>query len=189
MRELLRALFSAALCLSLTIGCVSAYPGKDDVAGSTVYFLRDDLHERWCGYSSESRFQKQVQSVVARFAGGADFSDDRILMLHISETDESGDWAVYDVYTFDAEGKLHRLERTMYIMGIKEQQFFLIRNGKATKQRQLGPGKAAQKFVNWFKAPPVMVSLEGAPFSVLIGTKRPQVLSNGELCFPIEGHR
>ncbi len=177
---------------TVSLGCAFAQSNENSKAGKTIYFLKDDSHKQWCGYASESRFKAQIQALAAMIVGGADYSDGRVSTLHFTETDETGDWAVNDTYTLNESGVPESLKRTINILpeGTSEEQFFLIQNGKAIKQRStyrdLSTGKPTQKRVDWFKGPPVMTKLETSPFSTLIGSKRMEVMSKGETCIRME---
>lgn len=164
---------------------------RGDESGTTrmtVYFLRDDSHKQWCGYASESQFKAQIQSLQALTVGGANYEDGHLSTVRVTETDETGDWAVNDEYTFDKSGKIQTLKRTINILpeDNSEEQFFIIRNEKAIKQRstyrELSTGKATRKTVNWFHAPPVVTKIEAFPFSLLIDSKRIEVWSKGSAC-------
>jgi hypothetical protein len=176
----------AAVFLSL----VFADSSEEQVNGNAVYFLRDDSHRQWCAYASESRFKEQIQPLRALVVGAANYANGRLLALHLTQTDETGDWAVNDEYTCDKSGKIETLRRTINILpeDSSEEQLFVIHNGRALKQssvhRELRSGKASQRSVNWFKAPPVMTDIEAFPFSALIGSRRGDVWSGGSVCVP-----
>jgi hypothetical protein len=180
------------VAVTLSLGWAFAQSGENGITGKTVYFLKDDSHKQWCGYASESRFKAQIQALAAMVVGGADYTDSRISTVHVTETDETGDWEVYDEYTTDKNGKLESLKRTINILPEhnSEEQLFLIQNGKAIKQRStyhaLGMGKTPQKSVDWFKAPPVVTRIAAFPFSALIGSKRTEVWSKGAACIHME---
>jgi hypothetical protein len=177
---------------TLFLGLAFAQTHENGITGKTVYFLKDDSHKQWCGYASESRFKAQKQALAPMVLGGADYTDSRISTVHVTESDETGDWEVYDKYTADKSGKLESLKRTINILPEhnSEEQLFLMQNGKAIKQRSifhaLGMGRTPQKSVDWFKAPPVVTSIGAFPFSALIGSKRTEVWSKGTACIHME---
>lgn len=169
-------------------GLTFAQTGAD--GGKKVYFLNDDSHKQWCGYASESRLRAQVQALGAMIVGGVDYKNGRVSSIHVTETDETGDWAVNDEYTFDEKGMIHGLTRTIDIIpeDNSEEQTFLIQNGKAIKQRsthrELHTGKPTPKTVDWFKAPPVITDIKAFPFSALIIGNRQAMLPTDEVCIP-----
>ena len=185
--RIMRILIAATLFL----GWAFAQSGENGMIGKTVYYLKDDSNKQWCGYTSESRFKAQIQALAARVVGDTEYADGRILTVHLFETDETGDWGVYDEYSASKSGELRGLKRTINILPehVSEEQVFLIQNGKAIKQRStfrdLDTGKPIQKSVDWFKAPPVVKGIDAFPFSALIGRKRIEVWSKGEVCIPV----
>ena len=184
--RLMRILAITTVFLSL----VFAQNGEKRTSGIAVYFLRDESHKQWCAYATESRFEVQIQALSAVVVGGADYVDGRLSLVRVTETDETGDWAVNDVYTYNKSGQIKSLKGTINILpeDSSEEQLFVIENGRVVKQqsvyRELRTGKASQKSVNWFKAPPVITTTGAFPFSDLIGSKRNEVRSKGTVCIP-----
>jgi hypothetical protein len=181
-------LIRISIATTLFLSWAFAQSGANRVTGKAVYFLEDDLHKQWCGYASQSQFKAEVQSLKAMVVGGADYANGRVSRVRVTETDETGDWAVNDEYTFDKNERIQTLKRTTNILpeDTSEEQLFLIENGKAVKQRstyrELRTGKATQKTVDWFHAPPVITNIRAFPFSPLIGSKRFEIWSKGEAC-------
>lgn len=155
-----------------------------------IYFLKDDTHGQWCGYANESRMKAQVQPLQPSIVGKVQYTDRRVSAVRVTETDETGDWAVNDEYAFDGSGKLRALKRTIDILpeDASQEQLFVIMNGKVNLQRtvrhELRSGKPTQKHVDWFEPPPIITSLQNFPFSALIAGKRRTVWSTGEVCIP-----
>jgi len=184
--KLMRILAITTVFLSL----VFAQNGEKRTPGVAVYFLRDDSHKQWCAYATESRFKVQVQALTAVVVGEADYVDGRRSFVRVTETDVTGDWAVNDEYTYNKSGQIKSLKRTINILpeDSSEEQLFVIENGRAVKQqsvyRELRTGKASQRSINWFKAPPVVTTTGAFPFSALIGSKLNQVRSKGTVCIP-----
>jgi len=182
----IRNLVMATVFLSLAL----AQSSEKGVTRNAVYFLKDDSDKQWCAYASESRFKAQIESLKAVVVGGASYSDGRLLTVRVTETDETGDWAVNDEYTCDKSGKIQTLRRTINILpeNSSEEQFFVIEKGRAVKQRsvyrELRTGKATGKSVNWFEAPPVITATEAFPFWPLLGARRDEVWSRGSVCVP-----
>lgn len=125
---------------TLLLGLAFAQRGADLNTGTKVYFLNDDSHKQWCGYASESRLKTQIQTLRAMIVGEADYKNDRVYAIHITEVDETGDWAVNDEYTdeytLDESETIRSLKRTINIIpeDNSEEQLFLIKNGKVIKQ-------------------------------------------------------
>jgi hypothetical protein len=158
--------------------------------GKAIYFLRDDPHGQWCGYASESRLKLQIQPLKAMVVGKVDYSDGRVSVVHLTETDETGDWAVSDEYTLDENGEVRGLKRTINILpeDTSEQQMFVIEKGKATKRRttyrDLRTGRPTHKSADWFEPPPVITNLRAFPFWTLIVGNQQLVWSNEVFCVP-----
>jgi len=181
--QLTRILIAANLFLS----CALAQSGAD---AKTIYFLEDESHMQWCGYANESRFKAQVQSLMAMVIGGADYTSGRLSTIHVTEADQTGDWAVNDEYTLGVDGRIRSLKRTINIIpeDNSEEQLFVVKNGKAIKQRsvhrELQTGRPTKNTVNWFHASPVITEIKAFPFSALITEKQEDVRSAAEVCIP-----
>lgn len=172
----------------MLVGWACAQIGASGSAGNAVYFLKDDVHRQWCGYARESRFKVQVQPLRAMVVGKVDYTNGRVSAVHVTETDETGDWAVNDEYALDSSEEVKTLKRTINILpeDLSEEQLFVIENGKAVQQRNnhrdLRTGKPTQRSVSWFEPPPVITSLQAFPFSPLVVGKQQAVWSGGEFC-------
>jgi hypothetical protein len=174
------------------LGVALAQSGVNPDTGKKVYFLNDDSHNQWCGYASESRLKAQVQTLRAMVVGGVDYKNGRVSVVHVTEADETGDWAVNDEYTFDENEKIRNLKRTINIIpeDSSEEQLFVIESGKAIKRRSthraLRTGKPiqAQNTPDWFEPPPVITELKAFPFATLISGRQQAVWSTGEVCIP-----
>ena len=177
------------IATTLLLGLALAQRDVELDTGKKVYFLKDDSHKQWCGYSSESLLKTQVQVLMAMVVGAVDYKDDRVSAVHVTEVDETGDWAVNDEYTLDAN-EIQSLKRTINIIpeDNSEEQLFRISNGKAIKQqstnRELRTGKPTQNTVSWFKSPPVITEIKAFPFATLITGKQHAVWSTGAVCIP-----
>jgi hypothetical protein len=162
--------------------------GATQITGTTVCFLKDDLHKRWCGYASESQMKAQVQSLGAMVVGCVEYTNGLISAVRVTEVDETGDWAVNDEYALEKNETIKALKRTINILpeNTSEEQQFLIERGQAVKTRstyrELRTGKIIQESVDWFQSPPVITDIRSFPFSNLIGDKRFEIWSKGKAC-------
>jgi hypothetical protein len=115
--------------------------------GSKVFLLEDAGKNQWCSYLSESTWKAKVQEVGAMTVGTLIYSNDHMAQIEVTETDESGDWTVYDHYFFDDHGQLVKLTRLLNVLPDDRSvsQTFSISNGRATKtatsEKQLSTGK------------------------------------------------
>jgi len=161
-----------------------------DTGTRTIYYLQDAAHKQWCGYSSEARMKSQIQPLRSMILGKAEYENDRVSKILVTEADETGDWAVNDEYAVSGNGKIQSLKRTINIIpeDISEEQQFVIENGKPVKQRsalrELRTGRPTQKSVDWFQPPTIVISINGFPFSGLLLSKKEAIWLNGELCVP-----
>jgi hypothetical protein len=180
-----------ATTAALFLGWAFAQGGPGGTTeGKTVYFLKDSAHKQWCAYASESQLRTQVQSLRAMVVGGVDYVGGRVSAVHVTQSDETGDWAVNDDYSVDEAGKIQRLRRTINILpeDNSEEQVFLLASAtpflQSSTHRELRTGKPTQKTVGWFHAPPVVASLRAFPFAALIGGGRQDAWANGTACVP-----
>ena len=188
MREM--RLMPLSITAILLLGGAFAQSSANRPKGRVLYFLKDNTHRQWCGYGNESQFKAQIQSVGAMVVGRVDYTNGHVSAVHVTQADETGDWAVNDEYSLDDHEKIRTLKRTINIIpeDTSEEQLFLISNGKAIKRRsiyrELRTGKQTQKSVDWFESPPVITDLPAFDFSALVVGKRQAVWSNGEACVP-----
>lgn len=179
---------------ALVVSWLFAQSGASHSAGSSIYFLKDDLHERWCGYASESRFKTEVQLLRAQVVGKTDYMNGRVSVVHVTITDESGDWAVNDDYTLDNNQNVRSLKRTINILpeDTSEEQLFVMEKGQPHRQRSayrdLRSGQSTRKRVDWFQAPPIITELTNFPFGALIFESQYRIWTSGQECVS-EGRR
>ena len=172
------------------LNLVFAQSAPDQKTGKLLYFLKDDLGQQWCGYANESQFKAQIKERTAFVVGDADYADGRMVRVRVTETDETGDWLVNDDYSFSSDGNIESLKRVINILpeDSSEEQLFIIKNGRAIKQRsshhKLRNPKESQKPVDWFQEPRVITSPADFPFADLIGSKREAVWAQGSVCLP-----
>jgi len=180
------SLVMATVVLNLAFGP----SGQNQKAGKTLYFLKDELSQQWCGYSSETEFKAQVQERSAYVVGGADYADGHIVAVRFTQADDTGDWTVNDEYTLNTYGNITSLKRMIHIVSddSSEEQRFIIKNGKVVPKssvlRKLHLGSASQKSVSGFDAPRVITTTTDFPFWELMGSKGDAVWSKGSVCVP-----
>ena len=118
----------------------SALAQTTHTARATIYFLGDESQRRRCGYGDASQWRDQARALGGSpVAGEVDYVDGRVSAVHVSETDESGDWAVSDECNAGGNGTLQRLKRTINIIpeDNSEEQVFLLASGTATADATL----------------------------------------------------
>ena len=151
----------------------------------SLYLLEDD-HGRWCGFRTERLWTAEKASAAT--SARVDYANGRVAFVYMSKPDESGDWTTYDKYTFDKNEILSSLERTMDIIavGIKEEQLWTIKNGRAVEQKHTSRDLMTNKVVpdqNMLNpSPDIITSGKTFPFWPLVRDKWPEVISKGRVC-------
>ncbi len=82
-----------------------AQPELKKASNLKLYFLTDS-NNRSCVYSSESKWESEVQSRRALDVAQVDYVNDRINLICVTKADEAGDWTVYDTYSLDKDERL-----------------------------------------------------------------------------------
>jgi hypothetical protein len=154
---------------------------------SKVFLLEDAGNNQWCSYLSESTWKAKVQEAGATTVGTLIYSNDHLSQIDVTETDESGDWTVYDHYFFDEHGRMVKLSRLLNVLpGDRSvSQTFSIRNGKAekisTSEKQLSNGKPVTKPAgDWLPDVAIDTNLDMFPFSALLN--RPGLRTSARSC-------
>jgi len=157
---------------------------------SKVFLLEDAGNNQWCSYTTESTWKAKVQEVGAMTVGTLAYSNDHLSQIDVTETDESGDWTVYDHYFFDDHGQLVKLSRLLNVLpGDRSvSQTFSISNGKAEKitssEKQLSNGKPVTKPAgDWLPDVAIQTAPKMFPFAALLS--RPGMRSSPKSCVTI----
>jgi hypothetical protein len=118
------------------------------------------------------------------------YSNDHLSKIDVTETDESGDWTVYDRYFVDDHGQLVKLSRLLNVLpGDRSvSQTFSISNGKATKiattEKQLSTGKpVTPPKGDWLPDVPIETATKMFPFSALL--RRPGLRTSSKSCVKV----
>ena len=165
---------------------------KVDTVSDKALYIANDLEneERWCAFSKESDWKSASESLKSLTVARVEYKGDRIAEIYVTERDEAGDWTVYDAYSLDESEKPQSLKRTMNVIpgDRSEEELWLIKDGRATKQRSTSHSLSTLKPVDptpiIFPEVPIVRSLQGFPFWRLIRDKRREVLSKGRACIP-----
>jgi hypothetical protein len=176
---------SLLILLPLAVG--AAY-GFSQTEQKTVRLLEDPDTRQWCAYSNESIWNMDVQSLAASSVGGLIYEDGRLIQIIWTQSDESGDWTVFDRYFVDHNGQPERLERITNVLpgdrSVKD--VFLITGGKLSRRSRavssLSTNKAAQLGSTWLPNIPVRVATKNFPFSMFIGRTMPS--NSRKTCLP-----
>jgi hypothetical protein len=157
---------------------------------SKAFLLEDAGNNQWCSYLTEATWKAKVQEVGAMMVGTLIYSNDHLSQIDVTETDESGDWTVYDHYFFDDHGEIVKLTRLLNVLpGDRSvSQTFSISNGKAektaTSEKQLSDGKPVTTPAgDW--VPDVAIRTESRMFPFAALVSRPGVRSSPRSCVKI----
>jgi hypothetical protein len=147
-----------------------------------IFFLKDKAHHQWCGYKSESEWPRQMVPIPPLIVGGAEYENNRLSLVHVSEVDETADWRVYDDYVVNKNGDLESLKREISIIPghVNEEEIWIIKNGVAIQQGPKTDPNSRPVLLNV----PVITKLRSFPFWPLLRDKRQEVLSKGQACAP-----
>jgi hypothetical protein len=177
-------------CTLLLHAGIASAPAK----ASKVFLLEDAGNNQWCSNISEPTWKTKVQETGAMTVGAVIYSNDHLAEIDVTETDESGDWTVYDHYLFDDHGQMVKLTRLLNVLpGDRSvSQVFSIRNGKAkktgTSEKQLSSGKpvGAPKG-DWLPDVTIEADPKMFPFSALLS--RPDLRTSPMSCVKVPAAR
>lgn len=176
-----------AFCLIL-----QSHPASAQSKAAKIFFLEDTRNSQWCAFHSEATWKAAVESARAMTVGTLIYSGKHLSQIFLTETDESGDWIVYDHYLVDSHGRIVKLSRTINVLPGDRSvlQTFSIGGGKVTKisttAKQLGTGKTliSPKPV-WLPEVPIETSIRMFSFASLI--RRPGLRTATRTCVHASG--
>ncbi len=164
--------------LAIFAGCfllIQPSSASAPTQASKLFLLEDANNNQWCSYLAESTWKARVQQVGAMTVGTVAFSNGHLSQIDMTETDESGDWTVYDHYFFDDHGQLVRLSRLLNVLpGDRSvSESFSISKGKATKtatsEKHLSTGKpTTSPTADWLPDVSIVTAANMFPFSALL---------------------
>jgi hypothetical protein len=158
-----------------------------------LYLFEDIEHHQWCAFGEKSIWQDAVNKISALRVGTVDYIDDHIAAIDMTEESESGDWVVYDHYSFDEDGILSKLNRTINVLPGDQsvKSVFVIHNNKAKKRStvalKLSTGNPVSRSKEWLPHIPIITNAQAFPFSPLIDAKqfKIQISSQSRMCMPV----
>lgn len=122
------------------------------------------------------------------------YLDDHLSQVDVTETDESGDWTVYDHYFFDERGQIVKLTRLLNVVpGDRSvSQTFSIGHGTATKiassEKRLSNGKpVTSPGGDWLPDVTIETKPKMFPFAALLSC--PGLRSSPRCCVKISVSR
>lgn len=183
MRTLSRVILATVLLVLF-----SGYLSGKGKAGK-VFLLEDRRSNEWCGYKDEAAWNAAVQEAGAMTVGTLTYSGGRLSKIDVTETDETGDWLVYDQYFLNDRGRIVRLSRMINVLPGNRSvvQTFSIRDGKVTRTgttvKDLSTGRplTSSKPV-WLPDLPIRTERRAFPFWSLL--RRVDLGAANKSCVP-----
>ena len=121
--------------------------------------------------------------------GMLSYFDGRLTQIDETETDESGDWMVFDNYFLDDQGQIVKLTRLINVLpGDRSvQQMFAINDGRANKtattEKLLSTGKRLRTpNQEWLPDLPIRIGTKFFPFHRLL--ELPGLTDKAQVCAP-----
>jgi len=151
-----------------------ALSARSPVQSRTVYLLDDAVHHQWCLFASELPWRSAVRAASATRVATAEYDQEHVISLNVTEEDGAGDWTVYDRYSLDRSGKLQMLRRTINVLPGERsvEQLYSIRSGKVVlvhrTVRDLSTGRPASLSGTWLPKLPITTKLAPFPFYSLL---------------------
>jgi hypothetical protein len=181
----MRCLCSASLVsFCLMIHLASCF---GQTKASRVYVLEDRGNDRWCAFDNQKAWSSEVQRTEAMVVGTLTYSDSNLSQIDVTETDQSGDWIVYDHYFLNDHRQIVKLSRTINVLPGDRSvvQTFSISNGRPSKegetQKELSTGKIlTSPETVWLPELGIATDIKKFPFSSLL--KTPGLGTTGKTC-------
>lgn len=110
-------------------------------------FLLQESSDQWCSYIDQNEWKGAVRASGAMVVAELRYSQDKLTEIDVTETDESGDWTVFDHYFLDTDNNLKKLSRLINVLPGDRSvlETFSIADGKtkkiSTEAKQLSTGK------------------------------------------------
>ena len=146
-----------------------------EVEAPRLYLLEVPKTHQWCTYASQSVWNAAVQKTGSAKVAELTFRGDRMSVISITETDESGDWMVFDRYLLDELGRPYKLFRTLNVLSGDRSviEAFSLSEDKVTKlstrSKQLRTGRNVPPSEDvWLPHIPIARRLNMLPFSDLL---------------------
>jgi hypothetical protein len=157
---------------------------------SRLFLLEDTQKKQWCSFNDEARWTALVQSLSAENVATLTYSNDSLIEIHVTQTDQTGDWTVFDSYSIDSHANLAKLSRLINVLpgDWSVRQTFSIEGGKATKTastvKRLSTGEiVSSPKIDWLPDLSIITKLNLFPFSGLL--HRPGLRESNENCVKI----
>ena len=146
----------------LLLACLLPTQTTSKVVPVKLFFLDDADHSTWCVYANESSWKDAVEKTGADNVATAEIADFKAITIQFTQSDETGDWMVFDEYTVGRDDSMVGLSRRINVLPadrtIEENTRFKRRSGQdeqcdevsyhqqnTTERRPLEPRSAGPK--------------------------------------------
>jgi len=133
-------------------------------------------------------WKADVDSLESMTVASLRFVDGHVSAIDFTETDETGDWIVYDRYTFEPSGRLLRLERRTNLATVDRGilETFVLKGDKVTRtnisQRSLRTDAPLPSKNVWTPNLPVRKAVGDFPFGQLVQRDLENLRTKGKVC-------
>ncbi len=140
------------------------------------YLLNDPVQHQWCIYQDESTWKKDVQDTRAMVVASV-VEDDDLTTIDVTEDDESGDWMVFDTYSFDGAGAPKSLKRVTNSLpeDLSDERVYAISDGtmalRSEVTRRLRTGQQVPSRDDWLPDVPIVARISDFPFAPLMNAQ------------------
>lgn len=155
-----------------------------------VYLLEDVVANQWCAYSSKSEWLTAIDKKIAMAVATVEPAEKKeSFSIKVTQTDESGDWMVYDDYELKA-GFVTRLLREIRVLpgDIDQQQVYAAHDGSmkrlSTSSRSLTTGQVVSESHDWMPTLPIWTKASEFPFAGFLRSTSSGALEN-RTCLPM----
>lgn len=149
--------------------------------------MEDTRSHKWCAYYREADWNSAVQEAGAMTVGTVTYADDHPSEIDVSETDETGDWTVYDHYFLNQHAEMATLSRMINVLPGDRSvlQKFSLKDGKteqiSTTQKELSTGNALTSPTKvWLPELAITKDIKLFPFFGLL--QRPDLRTSSKSC-------
>ena len=107
-------------------------PVQDSNSKQSTDALQMGRERRWCAYANEAAWESATRDLNPMETGNVEYSGNVISVIHLEESDESGDWVAADEYALDTDGHVLTLHRQFRFFpeSISVDETWSVANGK-----------------------------------------------------------
>lgn len=172
----------------LLLACLLPTQTTSKVVPVKLFFLDDADHSTWCVYANESSWKDAVEKTGADNVATAEIADFKAITIQFTQSDETGDWMVFDEYTVGRDDSMVGLSRRINVLPADRtiEEKYALQNGALVKMstatRSLTTSKILQNGGPWSPDLPVLKRVQDFPFATLIHYSPTQIAASGQVC-------